>query len=145
MKIEILKRKKSWELFRICLLNSTANPAQFGQRLAPAHFLHLYFSWPLKHEKTMLKSRILQQSCRKFQPGQPRQLKTHISFLMFLILGTNNCYEPAYAYCILQMHIEAWIFCLSKRKKKCILAIVQNAVKDLQANAKLYTPSTTIN
>ena len=79
-------------------------------------------------------------------PGLPRQLKTHISFSMFLILGTNHCYEPAYAYCILQMHVDAWIFCLSKRKKKkCILAIVQNAVKDLQANAKLYMPSTSIN
>ena len=30
-KIKILKRKKiSWEPFRSCLLNSTANPAQFG-------------------------------------------------------------------------------------------------------------------
>ena len=29
IKIRILKRKKTWELFRICLLNSTANPAQF--------------------------------------------------------------------------------------------------------------------
>ena len=33
-KIKILKRKKSWEPFRICLLNSTANPAQFGWKLA---------------------------------------------------------------------------------------------------------------
>ena len=29
MKIKILKRKKSWEPVRICLLNSTANSAQF--------------------------------------------------------------------------------------------------------------------
>jgi hypothetical protein len=29
MKMKILKTKKSWEPFSICLLNSTANPAQF--------------------------------------------------------------------------------------------------------------------
>ena len=34
MKIKILKRKKSWEQFRICLLNSTANPAHFHQNQA---------------------------------------------------------------------------------------------------------------
>ena len=28
-KIKKLKRKKSWEPFKICLLNSAANPAQF--------------------------------------------------------------------------------------------------------------------
>ena len=58
-------------------------------------------------------------------------------------------YEPAYAYCIVNATNACWSmdFCLSKRKEKknCILAIVQNAVKDLQANAKLYIPSTTIN
>ena len=31
MKIKILKGKQSWEPFRICLLNSTANLAQFGR------------------------------------------------------------------------------------------------------------------
>ena len=30
-KNEILKRKKSWEPFRSCLLNSRAYPAQFGE------------------------------------------------------------------------------------------------------------------
>ena len=34
MKIRILKRKKNWEPFRICLLNSTANPAQFWWKWA---------------------------------------------------------------------------------------------------------------
>ena len=29
MEIKMLKRKKSWEPFRICLLNSTANSANF--------------------------------------------------------------------------------------------------------------------
>ena len=34
-KIKVIKwKKKSWEWFRICLLNSTANPAQFGWKLA---------------------------------------------------------------------------------------------------------------
>ena len=30
IKIKILKQKKSWEPFRSCLLNSTANSALFG-------------------------------------------------------------------------------------------------------------------
>ena len=35
MKIKVLKRgKKSWEPLRICLLNSTANPAQFWCKVA---------------------------------------------------------------------------------------------------------------
>ena len=34
MKIRVLKRKKSWEPFRICLLNITVNPVQFGWKLA---------------------------------------------------------------------------------------------------------------
>ena len=34
IKIKILKRKKSWEPFRICLLNRTANTAQFWWKLA---------------------------------------------------------------------------------------------------------------
>ena len=33
--MKVLKEKiKSWELFRICLLNSTANPAKFGWKSA---------------------------------------------------------------------------------------------------------------
>ena len=34
MKIKMLKRKKSWEAFRICLLNITANTAQFWRKWA---------------------------------------------------------------------------------------------------------------
>ena len=33
-KYYIKEKKKSWEPFRICLLNSTANPAQFGWKWA---------------------------------------------------------------------------------------------------------------
>ena len=29
-----MRKNKSWEPFRICLLSSTANPAQFGWKLA---------------------------------------------------------------------------------------------------------------
>ena len=34
MTIETLKQKKSWEPFRICLLNSTANSANFHPKWA---------------------------------------------------------------------------------------------------------------
>ena len=30
-------KKKSWEPFRICLLNSTANPSQFGWKTIETH------------------------------------------------------------------------------------------------------------
>ena len=38
-KYYINEKKRSWELFRICLLSSTANPAQFGWKLGLAVLL----------------------------------------------------------------------------------------------------------
>jgi hypothetical protein len=38
-KYYINEKKRSWELFRICLLSSTANPAQFGWKLGSAVLL----------------------------------------------------------------------------------------------------------
>ena len=111
-----------------------------------AENLILYFFCPWNMKKTYSNVSLL---LPKKLPGLPRQLKTHIYFSIF------QCFLYlvqiiAMSQLMHKLHTTNACWCMDflfvqKKEKKSTLAIVQNAVKGLQANAKLYTPSTTIN